>query len=41
MTNGETAAAWRYHDETKHSPESVRESGHTMDFSNRVLPYKI
>ncbi|WP_436346154.1 SagB/ThcOx family dehydrogenase [Natronorubrum sp. FCH18a] len=29
-----------YHDRTKHSPKSVREGGHGLDFDNKPTPYK-
>ena len=34
-------AAWAYHAGTKHSYQSVRRSGHSLDFSNQPLPFKI
>ncbi len=39
--NGETAAAWSYHDATKHSWASVRSGGHMMDFTNQPRPWKL
>jgi SagB-type dehydrogenase family enzyme len=30
-----------YHERTKHSPASVRTSGHRLDFENKPIPYKI
>ncbi|WP_254766116.1 SagB/ThcOx family dehydrogenase [Salinilacihabitans rarus] len=33
--------AREYHERTKHSPESVRESGHRLDFDNKPRPYKV
>lgn len=41
MANRDTAAAWRYHDATKHSYMSVRTDLHHLDWSNRPLPYKL
>ncbi|WP_101295554.1 SagB/ThcOx family dehydrogenase [Halegenticoccus soli] len=38
MSEGVDAVA--YHERTKHSPRSVRESGHRLDFENRPRPYK-
>ncbi|WP_222915892.1 SagB family peptide dehydrogenase [Natrinema sp. SYSU A 869] len=29
-----------YHEQTKHSPRSVREGGHGLDFDNKPRPYK-
>ena len=39
--NRRVEAAWEYHDATKHSYRSVRESTHTLDFDNYPLPFKI
>lgn len=39
MTNLE--AAWKYHNETKHSPSSVRNNPHFLDWANQPLPFKI
>ena len=36
-----TSAAWRYHDATKHSPESVHVGRHALDWSNQPRPYKL
>jgi SagB-type dehydrogenase family enzyme len=33
--------AWDYHNQTKHSPESVRRNVHFLDWENRPLPFKI
>jgi SagB-type dehydrogenase family enzyme len=33
--------AWNYHNQTKHSPESVRQNVHFLDWDNRPLPFKI
>src|SRR5690242_9109070 len=35
------AIARRYHDLTAHSPESVRASGHTLDWDNKPFPFKV
>ena len=40
MTNFEPEAARLYHERTKHSFESVRRSGHRLDWSNRPHPFK-
>lgn len=39
--NQRIEAAWAYHGGTKHSYQSVRRSGHSLDFSNQPLPFKI
>ena len=39
--NGETGAAWAYHDATKHPWASVRTSAHMMDFTNQPRPAKL
>jgi SagB-type dehydrogenase family enzyme len=39
--NHETAAGWAYHDATKHSFRSVRDSVHFLDWPNKPLPFKI
>ena len=39
--NGETGAAWSYHDATKHSWASVRTGAHMMDFTNQPRPWKL
>ncbi len=41
MKNREIARAREYHERTKHSPESVRRSAHTLDWPNQPLPFKI
>src|SRR5437868_2462458 len=33
--------ARRYHDLTVHSPDSVRASGHTLDWDNKPFPFKV
>src|SRR5438477_10317884 len=39
--NPETNVALTYHNLTKHSYASVRSNTHTLDWSNRPLPFKI
>jgi SagB-type dehydrogenase family enzyme len=39
--NGDVEAARRYHEQTRHSPRSVRESGHVLDWENKPSPFKI
>ena len=39
--NYNTEAAWKYHDATKHSHESVRSRAHRMNWANQPLPFKI
>src|SRR5262245_36398719 len=39
--NHETAAGWAYHNATKHSFRSVRDSVHFLDWPNKPLPFKI
>lgn len=34
-------SAIEFHDRTKHSPRSIREGGHRLDFDNKPRPYKI
>src|ERR1700734_4174593 len=41
MNNGDTQAAWKYHDGTKHSYWSIRNSHHFLDWANRPQPFKI
>jgi SagB-type dehydrogenase family enzyme len=41
MRNWDVAAAWKYHDGTKHSAWSVRTNRHELDWANRPLPFKI
>ncbi len=41
MINSETDRLWRYHNGTKHSPESVRRDPHFLDWGNQPLPFKI
>jgi SagB-type dehydrogenase family enzyme len=39
--NRETEAAWKYHDLTKHSYQSIRADRHYLDWSNQPSPFKI
>jgi len=39
--NREIEAAWRYHDLTKHSYQSIRADRHYLDWSNQPSPFKI
>ena len=39
--NRETAAAWRYHDGTKHSVARLRAHPHYLDWDIKPLPFKI
>jgi len=41
MNNREIQATWKYHDGTKHSPWSIRNNPHFMDWANKPLPFKI
>lgn len=41
MSNEKTEISWAYHDETKHSYQSVRSLPHYLDWSNQPLPFKI
>jgi len=41
MNNRDIQAAWKYHDSTKHSPWSIRNHLHFLDWANRPLPFKI
>ena len=36
-----SSVARRFHDETVHTPCSVRTSGHTLDWDNKPFPFKI
>jgi SagB-type dehydrogenase family enzyme len=40
-TNRDLAAAWTYHNETKHSLQSVRSNPHYLDWENKPLPFKL
>lgn len=39
--NGDIQAARRYHQMTKHSPVSIRQEGHRLDWDNKPYPFKI
>ena len=41
MKNQEIEAAWNYHDQTKHSWQSVHSSMHRLDWSNQPRPVKV
>ncbi len=41
MQNREIAAAWRYHDGTKHSYQSIRTNPHYLDWEIQPIPFKI
>lgn len=41
MANQDIDAAWTYHNETKHSYQSIRVRSHHMDWTNRPIPFKI
>ena len=41
MSNRAIQAAWKYHEETKHSYWSVRNDPHFLDWANKPLPFKI
>jgi SagB-type dehydrogenase family enzyme len=41
MTNRDLEATWAYHSGTKHSYTSVHGSGHSLDWKNQPLPFKI
>ncbi len=41
MNNGDIQAAWKYHDDTKHSYWSIRNNPHFLDWANRPLSFKI
>lgn len=41
MQNRDTQAAWEYHNRTKHSYASVRSGGHSLDFDNYPLLFKV
>jgi SagB-type dehydrogenase family enzyme len=41
MKNGDIAAAWAYHDGTKHSYQSVRSNRHVLDWANQPLAFKV
>jgi SagB-type dehydrogenase family enzyme len=39
--NHQLAAAWTYHNGTKHSLQSVRNNPHALDWNNQPLPFKV
>src|SRR5213083_1227577 len=41
MNNRDIAAAWEYHDGTKHSYASIRRNTHRLDWNNQPIPFKI
>ena len=41
MSNRDTAAAWRYHNATKHSLASLQAHQHYLDWDIKPLPFKI
>src|SRR5437016_7664275 len=42
MTNKSNSdAAWKYHEATKHSYNSIRSNAHFMDWNNQPLPFKL
>src|SRR5215510_9313538 len=41
MNNRVTTLAWKYHDLTKHSAESIRRLRHYLDWSNQPSQFKI
>ncbi|HVO64042.1 MAG TPA: SagB/ThcOx family dehydrogenase [Terriglobales bacterium] len=41
MINRDIAAAWKYHNATKHSYASIRSNPHMLDWANKPLAYKI
>jgi SagB-type dehydrogenase family enzyme len=41
MRNQNVRDAWAYHNSTKHSPESVRQNVHFLDWANQPLLFKI
>jgi len=41
MNNREIQAAWKYHDESKHSYWSIRNHPHFLDWANQPSPFKI
>ena len=41
MKNREIAAAWTYHDGTKHSQQSIRTNPHYLDWEIQPIPFKI
>ena len=41
MKNQEIDAAWKYHNGTKHSDQSIRANRHYLDWQNQPMPFKI
>jgi SagB-type dehydrogenase family enzyme len=41
MNNRDLQATWTYHNETKHSYESIRTNRHYLDWDNQPIPFKI
>src|SRR5271167_55862 len=41
MSNRDIQATWKYHNGTKHSPWSIRNNPHFLDWANRPLAFKI
>lgn len=41
MNNRESEAAWAYHNDTKHSYQSIRANRHYLDWDNQPMPFKI
>jgi SagB-type dehydrogenase family enzyme len=41
MNNRDIQAAWKYHNGTKHSHWSIRNTTHFLDWANRPQPFKI
>ena len=41
MKNRDIQATWTYHNETKHSYESIRANRHYLDWDNQPIPFKI
>src|SRR5215470_8521264 len=41
MGNHDLEAAWAYHNDTKHSYQSIRSNPHFLDWENQPLPFKI
>lgn len=41
MSNSDLQLLWEYHNRTKHSYQSVRSSGHLLDWANQPHPFKI
>ncbi|HYV56138.1 MAG TPA: SagB family peptide dehydrogenase [Candidatus Nitrosopolaris sp.] len=41
MSNGDGSAVRAFHDQTKHSPASLRANRHSLDWANQPLPFKI